>query len=132
MEKKNYETISPNTSTSSENKMKAIIWTKYDPPEVLQLREVEKPAPRENEVLKKVHATTVTAGDCEVRSLKLPLSFRPIMRIYNGFRKPTRMTILGQEFAGEIESIGNRVKKFKEGDQVFGLTGFGMDSYAEY
>jgi NADPH:quinone reductase-like Zn-dependent oxidoreductase len=112
--------------------MKAIVWTKYGPPDGLQLQEVEKPAPRENEVRVKVWATTVTAGDCEMRSLKLPVLFRLPMRIYNGLSKPGRIPILGQELAGEIESVGKDVTLFKKGDQVFGTTGFGFGAYAEY
>ncbi|MGB5844896.1 MAG: hypothetical protein WBG94_10660, partial [Anaerolineales bacterium] len=81
--------------------MKAIVWTKYGPPEVLQLKEVEKPVPKEDEVLIRIHATTVTAGDCEARSLKFPLFLSLPMRIYTGVRKPERITILGQELAGE-------------------------------
>ena len=112
--------------------MKAIVWTKYGPPDVLQLKEVEKPTPKDNEVLVKVYAATVTAGDCEMRSLKFPLFLSLPMRIYIGFRKPSRVTILGMEFAGEIEAVGKDVRLFKEGDQVFAVTGFGMGAYAEY
>ena len=86
--------------------MKAIVWTKYGPPDGLQLQEVEKPTPKDNEVLIKVHATTVTAGDCEMRGLKSPLLLRLPLRLYNGLRKPKRITILGQELAGEIEAVG--------------------------
>ena len=112
--------------------MKAIIWTKYGPPDVLQLKEVEKPAPKDNEVLIRIYATTVTAGDCELRRLKLPLYFSLPMRIYVGFRKPTRITIPGMELAGEIESAGKDVTRFRQGDQIFGTSGFGMGAYAEY
>lgn len=112
--------------------MKAIVWTKYGPPDVLELREVEKPIPKENEVLIKIYATTVFAGDCELRNLKFPFYYRLPMRIYNGFRKPTRITIIGQELAGEIESVGKDVERFKAGDQVFGTPGFNMGTYAEY
>jgi len=112
--------------------MKAIVWTKYGPPDVLQLKEEAKPTPKDNEVLIKIHATTVTAGDCELRRLKFPLFLSLPMRIYMGLRKPKRITILGQELAGEIESVGKDVKLFKIGDQVFGTTGFGMGTYAGY
>jgi len=112
--------------------MKAIVWTKYGPPDVLQLKEVEKPVPKDNEVLIKVHAATVTAADTEFRRLKLPLLFSIPLRLYLGFRKPTRITILGTEFAGEIVSAGKDVTRYKPGDQVFGYTGLGMGTYAEY
>jgi NADPH:quinone reductase-like Zn-dependent oxidoreductase len=112
--------------------MKAIVWTKYGPPDVLQLQEVEKPAPKEDEVLIRIYATTAFAGDCELRSLKLPIYYGLPLRLYNGLRKPTRITILGQELAGEIEAAGKDIKRFKEGDQVFGTPGFSMGAYAEY
>jgi NADPH:quinone reductase-like Zn-dependent oxidoreductase len=112
--------------------MKAVVWMDYGPPDVLQLKEVEKPTPNDNEVLIKVYAATVTAGDCEVRRLKMPLFIRLPMRIYVGFRKPKRITILGQELAGEIEKVGKEVKKFKEGDPIFAPTFFRFGAYAEY
>ncbi len=112
--------------------MKAIVWTAYGPPEVLQLEEVQKPTPKANEVLIRIVATTVTAGDCEARNLKFPILFRLLVRMYVGLRKPRRITILGQELAGEIEAIGKDVKRFKAGDQVFGTTGLGFGAYAEY
>ena len=112
--------------------MKAIVWTKYGPPDVLQLREMEKPTPQDNEVLIRTVAATVTAGDCEVRSLKLPLWLGLPLRIYVGIQKPKRLTILGQELAGEIEAVGKNVTKFKKGDAIFAVTGFGMGAYAEY
>ncbi len=112
--------------------MKAIVWTKYGPPDVLQLKEVEKPTPKDNEVLIRIYATTVTAGDCEIRSLKFSLLLRFLMRLGFGFRKPKRITILGSELAGEIESVGKDVKLFRKGDQVFGNTGAGLGAYAEY
>lgn len=112
--------------------MKAIVWTKYGSPDVLQLKEIAKPTPKADEVLIKIHATTVTAGDCEARSLKMPILIRLPMRMYVGLTKPKRITILGQELAGEIESIGEDVKRFRVGEQVFGTTGLGFGAYAEY
>jgi NADPH:quinone reductase-like Zn-dependent oxidoreductase len=112
--------------------MQAVIWTRYGPPEVLQLQEVEKPTPKDNEVLIRVRATTVTAGDCEARSLKFPFWLALPMRFYVGLGKPTRMTVLGQELSGEIEAVGKDVQRFKVGDAVFGTTGFRFGGYAEY
>ncbi len=113
--------------------MKAIVCTQYGPPDVLQLKEVETPTPNDNEALIKIYATTVTAGDCEQRSLTLPIWQALPMRAYVGFSRPTRITILGMELAGEIESVGKNVKRFRKGDQIFAATGFvGMGAYAEY
>jgi NADPH:quinone reductase-like Zn-dependent oxidoreductase len=113
--------------------MKAIVCTKYGPPEVLQLKEVAKPTPKDKEVLVKIHATTVHVGDVKIRSGKQPNSkFETLMlHIVLGFRKP-RKPILGFELAGEIESVGNHVKLFKKGDQIFAFTGFGSGAYAQY
>ncbi len=111
--------------------MKAIVWTQYGPPEVLQLQEVAKPTPKGQEVLIRIYATTVTAGDCELRSLKFPLALRLPIRLWLGFRKP-RKHILGQELAGEIEAVGQAVTRFRKGDQVFGWSGWGLGAYAEY
>jgi NADPH:quinone reductase-like Zn-dependent oxidoreductase len=111
--------------------MKAIICTKYGPPEVLQYKEVEKPAPKDNEVLIRIHAATVTAGDCELRRLEFPPMLKLLARLGFGFRGP-RKKILGQELAGEIEKVGKDVKRFKKGDSVFAHAGFGMGAYAEY
>jgi NADPH:quinone reductase-like Zn-dependent oxidoreductase len=112
--------------------MKAIVWTKYGPPEVLQLKEVEKPAPKNNEVLIRIAATTVTAGDCELRGLKFPILLNLIMRLWRGLIKPKENTIPGTELAGEIEAVGVDVKKFKLGDQVFGAAGMNFGANAEY
>lgn len=111
--------------------MKAVVCTRYGPPDVLQLQEVEKPAPKSNEVLIKVHAATVTAGDCELRGLKFPLLWQIVLRMGFGFTRP-RKGILGQELAGEIESVGKNVSKFKPRDQVFAWSGLGLGAYAEY
>jgi len=112
--------------------MKAIVWTKYGSPDGLQLREVATPTPKNNEVLIKVHAATASTADTEFRRLKLPLLFAIPLRLYLGFLKPTRITILGTEFAGEIVAAGKDVTRYKPGDQVFGYTGLGMGTYAEY
>ncbi|MEK0219096.1 MULTISPECIES: NAD(P)-dependent alcohol dehydrogenase [Bacillus] len=111
--------------------MKAIICTKYGPPNVLKLQNVKKPTPKKNEVLVKIHATSVTTGDCRMRSFSSPLLFWIPMRIILGFRTPRR-PILGVELSGEIEEIGTDVTQFKKGDPVFALTGLNVGGYAEY
>jgi NADPH:quinone reductase-like Zn-dependent oxidoreductase len=111
--------------------VKAIIFTRYGSPDVLQLREIEKPSPNDSEILIKVHAATVTAGDCEMRSLKFPIWLAFLIRIWLGFLKP-RKRILGQELAGEIEAVGKAVTCFKQGDQIFAATGFNLGAYAQY
>ena len=111
--------------------MKAIVCTRYGSPEVLQLKEVEKPTPRDNEVLIRVHAATVTKGDCELRSIKLPTLWKLFIRIGFGFRAPRRK-ILGQELSGEIESIGSGVTRLRKGDRIFANTGLHLGAYAEY
>lgn len=111
--------------------MKAVICTKYGSPEVLKLRDVEKPVPKDNEVLIKVYATSVTSGDIRIRGFKVPLSFWVPARIALGIKSP-KINILGAELSGEIESIGKDVKKFKIGDQVFAYPGHHLGGYAEY
>jgi len=111
--------------------MKAIVYTKYGPPDVLELKEVEKPTPKDNEVLVKVHAATVTAGDCELRRFDISILFWLFVRIMFGLRKP-RKKILGQELAGEIVSVGKEVTQFKKGDSIFAATEMRLGAYAEY
>jgi len=111
--------------------MKAIVCTKYGPPEVLQLKEVEKPIPKDNEVLIKIHAASVTVSDCIIRSGKVNILLWLPMRIFVGFRRP-RKPILGLELAGEVEGTGIDVKRFKKGDQVYAFTGKRIGAYAEY
>lgn len=105
--------------------MKVVVYTKYGSPEVLQIREIEKPVPGENEVLIKVHATTVTATDCVFRRGEPKFS-----RLFTGLTKPKNQ-VLGSEFAGEVEAIGSKVNLFNKGDRVFGTTP-GAGSYQEY
>ena len=110
--------------------MKTIVYTKYGPPDVLQLKEAEKPTPKDNEVLIKVYATTVTTGDVNARGFVfIPRGFGLISRLVFGIGKPKK-TILGVEFAGDIEATGKDVTLFQKGDQVFGIDGAG--SFAEY
>ncbi|GMR11492.1 MAG: hypothetical protein BMS9Abin28_2325 [Anaerolineae bacterium] len=119
--------------------MKAIVYTEYGPPEVLQLKEIEKPTPKDNELLTRIYATSVNFGDIAARNFgnisprkfNMPFPFWLLGRIMFGFRKP-RNGILGSEFAGEIESVDKGVKLFNEGDQVFGYRGASMGADAEY
>ena len=111
--------------------MRAVVCTKYGPPEVLQLKDVPKPMPRNNEVCIKIFATAVTASDCIVRAFIVPLRLKLPMGAVLGFKKP-RNPILGLVLAGEVDSVGRDVTQFKPGSQVYGFTAFRFGAYAEY
>ncbi len=111
--------------------MRAIVWTGYGPPDVLQLQQVEKPVPKDNEVLIRIIATTVETGDCEMRRYQIHNYLWLPLRLYLGLLKP-RIKILGQQLAGEVEAVGKDVTLFKPGDQVFAPVDAGFGTYAEY
>jgi NADPH:quinone reductase-like Zn-dependent oxidoreductase len=111
--------------------MRAIVCTGYGPPAVLQLKDVVKPVPKDNEVLVRIRATTVSAADCELRRFDFaPWIWVPI-RLAFGIRRP-RQPVLGQELAGDVDSVGKDVRSLKKGDRVFAATGIGLGAYAEY
>ncbi|MSP50127.1 MAG: NAD(P)-dependent alcohol dehydrogenase [Alphaproteobacteria bacterium] len=111
--------------------MKAYVYRRYGGPEVLELVDVPKPAPKDNEVLIKIHATTVTSADWRVRSLEMPRGFGPMARLALGITGP-RQPILGTELAGVVEAVGKEVTKFQPGDEVFGFPGAEMGCHAEF
>lgn len=113
------------------SRMKAMVYERYGPPEVLHLQDVARPAPGDHEVLIRTHATTVTTGDWRARSLDMPPGFGWIARLVFGVRKP-RQAILGTELAGKVEAVGRKVSRFKVGDAVFAFAGAGMGCHAEY
>jgi NADPH:quinone reductase-like Zn-dependent oxidoreductase len=111
--------------------MRAIICTKYGPPEVLKITNVEKPVQKDNEILIKIIASSVNSADVRIRSLDVPGFLKVIMRFVLGFNKP-RKPILGVAFSGVIEQTGKNVTNFKNGEEVFGITGFKFGTYGEY
>lgn len=112
--------------------MRAVVWTAYGPPEVLEVREVPRPVPRDGEVLVRVHAATVFTGDTELRRFQIPSLFWLLMRLSIGLSRPTRLTILGQEMAGKVALVGAGVTRYDVGDQVFGAMGARFGGNAEY
>lgn len=112
--------------------MKAIVYTKYGAPDVLQIKEIEKPKPGDNEVLIKIHAAEATKADCELRSFNFAVKwFWLPLRVAMGMSKPKKQ-VLGGYFAGEVETVGKGVSNFNKGDQIFGTTGLLFGAYGEY
>ena len=111
--------------------MKAIVCSKYGGPEVLQVTRCKKPIPMEDEVLIKIYAASVTDSDIFIRSSNVPVKMLIPFRLMIGISKP-RNPIIGEVFAGEIEYAGSGIKRFRAGDQVYGLTGFSLGAYADY
>ena len=113
--------------------MKAILHTRYGPPDLLQFKDVDKPAPKDNEALIAIHATTVSTGDCNMRNFTFVTgSMLPFARLMFGIGKPWKARVLGTELAGEVESTGKDVKKFKKGDRIVASTGMAGGGHAQY
>lgn len=113
------------------NKMKAVVCTKYGPPEVLQRIETDKPVPKDNEVLVKIMATTANAADARIRGADFPSIFNLPVKMAMGFKGP-RKSVLGVELSGVVESVGKNVARFKPGDKIYASTGAAFGAYAEY
>jgi len=111
--------------------IRAVVWTEYGSPAGLCLVDVPKPSPAVDELLIRIRATAVTAGDCELRALRFGIGMRVLVRIIMGPVRPRRK-VLGQEFAGDVEAVGGQVEHFSVGDPVYGTTGFGFGAYADY
>jgi len=113
--------------------VKAILHTEYGSPHLLQSKDVDKPAPRDNEVLIAIQATTVSTGDCNMRNFTfVTRSMRPLAKLMFGIGKPWRPRVLGTELAGEVESVGKQVTRFKKGDRIVASTGMAGGGHAEY
>ena len=115
----------------NQDKMKAVICTKYGPADVLQLKEVKIPVPRENEMLIKIKASAVTNSDIFIRSSKIPFPIIIPFRLMIGLFKP-RKSIIGLVFSGIVKEVGSKIKRFSPGDEVYGMTGYNLGAYAEY
>ena len=111
--------------------MRAVVCTDYGPPDVLQLRDVPKPVPKDSEVLVRIRATSVSAADCELRRFDFAPWIWVPMRLAFGIRRPRRR-VLGQELAGDVDAVGKKVTSLRKGDRVFAATGIGLGAYAEY
>src|SRR5687768_1118147 len=113
--------------------MKAVLHTRYGPPDLLQVKEVDKPTPKDNEVLVAIHVTTVSTGDCNMRNFTfVTRSMLPFAKLMFGIGKPWKGRVLGTELAGEVESVGKGVKKFKKGDRIVASTGMAGGGHAQY
>jgi len=113
--------------------VKAVLHTRYGPPDLLQVKEVDKPAPKNNEVLIRIHATTVSTGDCNIRNFTfVTKSMLPIAKLMFGIGKPWKARVLGTELAGEVEEAGKDVTRFKTGDRVVASTGMALGGHAQY